>query len=105
MENLDDTFAALAHGARRTILKELRSGEKSLSELAGSFDMSQTAVSKHVRILNEAGLVRVEQRGRTRFCQLNDDPMQTARQWITDYEAFWQNQFENLARHLAKDGL
>ncbi|MBO6756696.1 MAG: winged helix-turn-helix transcriptional regulator [Roseibium sp.] len=105
MTDLDSTFSALSHQARRAILKQLATGEMRLSDLAEPFDMSQTAVSKHVRILCDAGLVTMEQRGRTRYCRLNAIPMRAALDWIADYETFWQGQFDSLARHLAKEGL
>ncbi|MBO6900570.1 MAG: helix-turn-helix transcriptional regulator [Rhizobiaceae bacterium] len=102
MMNLDSTFAALSHETRRAILKQLASsGETRLSDIAKPFNMSQTAVSKHVRVLSDAGLLTVERRGRTRHCRLNAEPMKQAADWLTDYETFWTGQFEKLARHLA----
>lgn len=101
MENLDSTFAALSHGTRRAILARLLQGESRLSDLAEPFNMSQTAVSKHVRVLSDAGLLIVEKRGRTRHCRLNAEPMRRATAWLIDYQAFWTHQFENLARHFA----
>ncbi len=101
MENLDATFAALSDGTRRAILHRLMAGESRLSDLAAPFDMSQTAVSKHVRVLSDAGLLIVEKRGRTRHCRLNAGPMKQATDWLADYQAFWTQQFDNLAHHLA----
>ncbi len=103
METLDTTFAALSHGARRAILARLQRGESRLSDLAAPFNMSQTAVSKHVRVLSDAGLVTVEKRGRTRHCRLNAEPMKAATDWLIDYQAFWTQQFDKLARHLAQE--
>lgn len=103
MTTLDATFAALSHEARRDIIQRLSTGELSLSELAKPFDMSQTAVSKHVRILCDAGLVSMEQRGRTRFCKLNATPMKTATDWLAEYQDFWHQQFDSLALHLASE--
>ncbi len=104
MNTLDATFSALGHETRREILQRLADKELSLSELAAPYDMSQTAVSKHVRILRDAGLVTLEQRGRTRYCRLNADPMRSAANWLAEYERFWHAQFEHLARHLAGTG-
>ena len=104
MENLDSTFAALSDGTRRAILERLMQGESRLSDLAQPFDMSQTAVSKHVRVLSDAGLLVVEKRGRTRHYRLNAEPMKAATDWLIDYQAFWAHQFANLARHLAGEG-
>ncbi len=101
MENLDSTFAALSDGTRRAILGQLMQGEARLSDLAEPFSMSQTAVSKHVRVLSDAGLLIVEKRGRTRHCRLNAEPMKLATVWLAEYQAFWTHQFDNLARHLA----
>ena len=104
MQNLDTTFAALSDGTRRAILEQLMQGEARLSDLAEPFDMSQTAVSKHVRVLSSAGLLVVEKRGRTRHCRLNASVMKDASDWLADYQSFWTRQFENLAQHFATEG-
>jgi len=104
MANLDTTFAALSDETRRAILARLMEGEARLSDLAEPFDMSQTAVSKHVRVLSEAGLLVVEKRGRTRHCRLNAQNMKAASDWLDDYRTFWNQQFDNLARHLVEEG-
>lgn len=103
MQALDTTFSALGDVTRRAILEKLRDGETRLSDLAEPFDMSQTAVSKHVRVLSDAGLLTIEKRGRTRHCRLNADAMKEASDWLKDYQAFWMHQFDNLALHLAKE--
>jgi DNA-binding transcriptional ArsR family regulator len=104
MTNLDSTFAALSHETRRAILQQLAKGETRLSDLAKPFNMSQTAVSKHVRVLSDAGLVTVDRRGRTRHCRLNAEPMKQAADWLIDYQSFWSGQFDKLAKHLAGKG-
>ena len=104
MGDLDTTFAALSDETRRAILRQLMQGETRLSDLAAPFDMSQTAVSKHVRVLSNAGLVVVEKRGRTRHCRLNAEPMKRATDWLIDYQAFWTRQLDNLGRHFAAEG-
>ena len=104
MVNLDATFAALSDETRRAILEQLMHGEARLSDLAEPFDMSQTAVSKHVRVLRNAGLLVVEKRGRTRHCRLNAHAMKDASDWLADYRSFWTQQFDNLAQHLAGQG-
>lgn len=101
MENLDTVFAALSDGTRRNILAQLKHGEARLSDLAAPFDMSQTAVSKHVRVLSDAGLLIIEKRGRTRHCRLNAEPMKQVTEWLEDYQSFWMDQFDNLAMMLA----
>ena len=101
MGNLDTTFAALSDETRRAILERLMQGEARLSDLAEPFDMSQTAVSKHVRVLSDAGLLVVEKRGRTRHCRLNASVMKDASDWLADYQSFRTQQFDNLVQLLA----
>ncbi len=103
MQNLDQTFAALSDETRRAILARLMQGEARLSDLAAPFDMTQTAVTKHVHVLKDAGLLTLEKRGRTRHCRLNAEPMKQATEWLKDYQAFWSYQFNNLAMMLAED--
>ena len=103
MPNLNRTFAALSDGTRRSIIARLTSGEAPLSDLAEPFEMSLTAVSKHVHVLSDAGLVSVTKRGRTRYCRLEAAPMKDAAQWLDDYRDFWEGQFEALARYLNEE--
>ncbi len=103
MPDLDKTFAALGDGTRRAIVARLAGGETALSELAEPFEMSLTAVSKHVRVLSDAGLVALEKRGRTRYCSLRATPMREAWDWLGDYQAFWEGSFEALARFLHEE--
>lgn len=100
---LDRTFAALGDTTRRAILGRLSKGETALSELATPFQMSQTAVSKHVRTLSEAGLVRVTKRGRTRYCSLDPGPLKAANEWLTAYQVFWDEKLSDLASFLEED--
>ncbi|MEO9528630.1 metalloregulator ArsR/SmtB family transcription factor [Roseibium sp.] len=103
MPQLDQTFSALSDGTRRAIVARLAEGETSLSDLAEPFDMSLTAVSKHLRVLSDAGLVDIEKRGRTRHCRLRGAPIKEAVDWLGKYEAFWIDRFDALARHLANE--
>lgn len=103
MSNLNATFAALGDGTRRAILSQLSQGEARLSDLAAPFDMTQTAVSKHVRVLSDAGLVVVEKRGRTRHCKLDASAMEKAADWLADYKPFWAQQFKQLGEYLAEE--
>ena len=98
--DLTKTFTALSDGTRRAILTRLSEGEAALSDIAGPFAMSQTAVSKHVRILSDAGLVKVTKRGRTRYCSLDPAPMRAASDWLEAYRTFWEGQFDALAQYL-----
>lgn len=103
MPQLDATFSALSDGTRRAIVARLADGEAPLSELAEPFDMSLTAVSKHLRVLSDAGLVDIEKRGRTRHCRLRGAPIKEAVDWLSKYESFWIDRFDALARHLANE--
>ena len=101
MTNLSATFAALSDETRRAILAQLLHGETRLSELAAPFDMTQTAVSKHVRVLSDAGLVVVEKRGRTRHCRLHPVAIKEVSDWLAAYEQFWKQQVSQLQDYLA----
>lgn len=103
MKNLDDTFAALSDETRRAILKRLCDGEIQLSELAKPFAMTQTAVSKHIKVLSNAGLVTVEKRGRIRFCKLNAQAMKDASDWLSGYQQFWLNELDNLGQYFVEE--
>ena len=103
MQHLDLIFGALGDGTRRAIVARLASGETPLSDVAARFDMSLTAVSKHVRMLSDAGLVVVEKRGRTRFCRLEGEGMRQAIEWLNDYRVFWEDQLLSLEEYLAKE--
>ena len=103
MNDLDATFAALSDATRRAILRRLmRGGETRLSDLAAPFEMTQTGVSKHVKVLADAGLVVVEKRGRSRHCRLDATAMKAASEWLAEYESFWTRQFEQLGHYLAE---
>jgi DNA-binding transcriptional ArsR family regulator len=97
---LDATFAALADPTRREILARLSSGDKTISELATRFDMSLPAVSKHIRVLERAGLASVRREGRTRRTRITAAPMRPALEWIERYRAFWTFQLDQLAAYL-----
>jgi DNA-binding transcriptional ArsR family regulator len=102
---LDATFAALADPTRRAILARLAAGDRTISELASRFDMSLPAVSKHVRVLERAGLARVRQVGRARRTTLVAAPMRQAAEWIERYRQFWEFQLDQLTAYLsAADG-
>ena len=102
MDTLGATLNAIGDPTRRAILEHLMGGEKRLSDLAEPFSMSQTGVTKHVRILSDAGLVAVEKRGRVRHCRLQALPMREVQDWINQYEEFWRQQLVSLEEHLSK---
>ena len=97
---LDMTFAALADATRRSILARLSSEEMTVSEVARPYEMSLAAVSKHLKVLSNAGLVRQQRDGRIRRCRLDPQPLIAAADWIDEARSFWTDGFEALAEHL-----
>jgi DNA-binding transcriptional ArsR family regulator len=100
-EGLDETFSALADPTRRGILVTLADGDRTVSDLAKPFDMSLPAISKHLGVLERAGLITREREGRVRRCHLQREPLADALQWIADYGRFWDERFDSLERLLA----
>ena len=99
---LDRTFGALADGTRRAILARLASGEATVGELAEPFRMSRPAISKHLRVLERAGLVRSTRHGRVSRCVLDAAPMREASDWVDAYRVFWSGRLEALARYVER---
>ena len=100
-DRLDRTFAALAHPIRRSILSRLSRGEvASVSDLAEPFDVSLMAVSKHLKVMEEAGLIRREKDGRVQRCRFDPEAMNGARDWIEMHRRFWEQQLDSLAAYL-----
>ena len=99
---LNAVFSALADPTRRAILARLALGESTVSELAEPFDMSLPAVSKHLKVLEGAGLLTRARRGRTHRCQLDGRAMREAADWIEHYRAFWDGRLDALAAYLDK---
>lgn len=97
---LDAVFAALADPTRRAILRRLTRGRSRPTELAQPFDVSLPAISKHLRVLESAGLVTRERDGRTNHVTLRTAPLDDAARWLETMHAFWQRQLDGLARHL-----
>ena len=100
---LDATFAALSDPTRRAILERLGRGESSVTELARPFRISLPAVSKHVTVLELAGLVTRRRAGRVHRCRLAAGPMREAAAWIMTYRKFWERRLDALAEHLETD--
>jgi DNA-binding transcriptional ArsR family regulator len=96
-ELLDRVFFALSDPVRRAILKRLGKGHLLVSELAAPFDISLQAVSRHVQVLVQAGLVQQERTGRIARCSLELGPLFAAATWINEYSQYWQAQFDALA--------
>jgi DNA-binding transcriptional ArsR family regulator len=99
---LDRTFAALADPTRRHILEHLAGGDRCVTDLARPYSMSLPAVSKHLRVLEKAGLVRRRRNGRVHRLKLDAAPMQQAQQWIEEYRKFWEERFDRLDEYLKK---
>jgi DNA-binding transcriptional ArsR family regulator len=97
---LDATFAALADPTRREVLSSLQAGSRPVSELAAQSDMSLPGFMKHLRALEDAGLLSRAKSGRVVTCTLNAGPMQGAAGWLARYEAFWGERLDALARLL-----
>ena len=95
-KDLDTTFAALADPTRRAILARLASGEASVKELAAPFAMSQPAISKHLKVLERAGLVSRGRDAQRRPCRLEAKPLAEATEWLAEYRRFWEGSFERL---------
>lgn len=100
---LDLTFGALADPTRRALLARLAAGEATVGELAEPFDVSRPAISKHLSVLERAGLVRRAPDGRMTRCSLDARPMQEAADWVDRYRRYWEEQFDALARYLDQD--
>jgi DNA-binding transcriptional ArsR family regulator len=97
---LDRTFAALADPTRRAILKRLSSGEATVSELAEPFPVSIQAVSKHLKVLEGAGLITRGRTAQLRPARLKGTPLKEAAAWIGDYQRFWERGFERMEDRL-----
>lgn len=99
---LDATFRALADPTRRAILARLALGDASVGELAAPFEISLPAVSRHLRVLEEAGFLIREKQGRVHRCHLDAKPMRSVSGWIEVYRQYWENQLDSLVEYLEK---
>jgi DNA-binding transcriptional ArsR family regulator len=97
---LTATFAALADPTRRAILARLASGEASVTQLAEPFEMSMPAVSKHLKVLERAGLIARGREAQWRPCRLEAAPLKEAADWVEEYRRFWEQSFERLDEYL-----
>src|SRR5258708_2703064 len=100
---LDAVFHALGDATRRQMLRELALGERTVSQLAEPFAMSLAAASKHIKALENAGLIRREVRGRTHLCRLDPGPLASAHEWLGFYERFWTDRLDVLDRLLREE--
>jgi DNA-binding transcriptional ArsR family regulator len=101
-DQLSYTFAALADPTRRAILARLALGETSVTELAEPFEMSMPAVSKHLKVLERAGLIGRGREAQSRPCRLEPGPLREAASWIEEYRRFWEASLDRLEDYLRK---
>ena len=101
-DRLDATFAALADPTRRAILARLASGDASVTELVRPFAISQPAVSKHLKVLERAGLISRSRDAQRRPCRLRAQPLAEATGWLMEYRQFWESSFQGLEALLAE---
>jgi DNA-binding transcriptional ArsR family regulator len=101
---LNQTFAALADPTRRRILAHLARGDRCVTDLARPYAMSLPAVSKHLRVLEKAGLIRRRRYGRVHQVKLEAEPLKRAAQWVEQYRRFWEGSLDRLAKYLEQTG-
>ena len=99
---LDVIFSALSDSTRRTMLRRLSGGEMSVMELAAPFAMSKPAITKHLKVLEKAGLLRRQIVGRVHHCRLVAKPLGEAAEWMSFYEKFWNTQFDALEQYFTR---
>jgi DNA-binding transcriptional ArsR family regulator len=99
-DQISSTFAALADPTRRAILTTLRAGEASVQELARPFDMSLPGISKHLKVLEHAGLIERSRQAQWRPCRLQAGPLKEAADWLEHYRTFWEESFDRLEAYL-----
>ena len=102
MDALSQTFSALADPTRRAILARLADGDATVGELAEPFDMSLPAVSRHLKVLTDAGLIERHPEAQWRRCELRAVGLRAAADWIEEYRRFWESQFERLEAYLKR---
>lgn len=100
LDTLSSTFSALADPTRRAILGKLSKGEASVTELAKPFDMSLPAITKHLKVLERAGLIERGREAQWRPCRLKAKPLKDAATWIEHYRRFWEESFDRLDDYL-----
>lgn len=100
---MNSIFHALGDATRRQMIRDLSDGERTVSELAQPFSISLAAASKHIKVLENAGLIRREVRGRTHMCSLEPGPLASAFEWLSFYERFWTERLDALERLLLEE--
>ena len=100
---MNSIFHALGDATRRKMLRDLADGERTVSELAEPFSISLAAASKHIKVLESAGLIRRQVRGRMHVCSLDPGPLASAHEWLSYYEGFWTERLDALERLLHEE--
>ncbi|MDP3854996.1 helix-turn-helix transcriptional regulator [Phenylobacterium sp.] len=101
-DHLSTTFAALADPTRRAILARLSAGERSVSDLAQPFAISLPAISRHLKVLEHAGLIERSREAQWRPCRLKAGPMKEANAWLERYRRFWEDSFDQMGAYIAE---
>lgn len=101
-DHLSATFSALADPTRRAILARLASGEATVTELAAPFDMSLPGISKHLKVLERAGLIERGREAQWRPCRLQAEPLREVGDWVAQYRSHWEQSFNRLAEYLGE---
>ncbi len=97
-----DVYQAIADPTRRDIIGMLASESLNLNAISDKFEISRPAISKHIKILTECGLITIEQKGRERFCILQHDRLDIVKDWIDSHKQFWNDKLDALDQHLSK---
>lgn len=100
---MNSVFHALGDATRRQMLRDLAGGERTVTELAEPFSISLAAASKHIKVLEGAGMIRREVRGRTHHCRLESAPLASAHEWLGFYERFWTGRLDALEQLLREE--
>ena len=99
MDHLTDVFTAMAHPSRRVIMARLAKGPARFSDVAEEFDTALNSVTKHLKLMERAGLIERTRKGREVFISLKPEPLREAAQWIHQYEQFWTQRLDDFAQH------
>lgn len=102
MESRRDVFQAIADPTRREIINLIAHESMNVNAIAEKFDVTRQAVSLHVKILNECGLITIRQQGRERFCEAQFDKLNEVSVWVEQYRQFWESKFDSLEKYLDK---
>lgn len=103
MDDLSTVLGAISHPSRRAILQRLADGPARVTEIAEPFDLSLNAVSKHLKVLEEAGLVDRERQGRDHVIRFRGEPLRAVSEWVHGYERFWTERLDRLERYFQKE--